>query len=164
MRLVTLMQLLRLMQIFLALFTALGPLSLSAATDTPGATVQALFDAMKAHDAAAVRSLVIPEATLLSVRDDGKPSVAGFDKFAEHVGSSKDAWLERMWNPKILEHGAIAVVWAEYDFHLNGKLHHCGIDSVSLVKTADGWKVSSIAYTAETTGCAASPLGPPETK
>jgi hypothetical protein len=134
---------------------------LTAATDTPAGAVQMLFDAMKAHDAAAVKALVIPEATLLVVHDDGKPAVTGFDKFAERVGSSKDAWLERIWNPKVMEHGPIAVVWADYDFHLNNKFHHCGIDSVSLVKTADGWKISSIAYTAETTGCAPSPLGPP---
>jgi Domain of unknown function (DUF4440) len=139
-----------------------GPLI--AAPDTPAAAVQALFDAMNAHDAAAAKALVIPEATLFAVHDDGKLSVTGFDKFAERIGSSKDALLERMWNPKVMEHGSIAVVWAEYDFHLNNKFHHCGVDSVSLVKTLDGWKISSIAYTAETNGCAPSPLGPPDGK
>ncbi len=153
------------MRLFSALLTLLIPLSLSAATDTPAATVQALFDAMKAHNATAARAFALPEATMVSMRNDGKaPALTPYDKFVDRIGSNTDAWLERMWNPKVLEHGAIAVVWADYDFYLNGKFHHCGIDSVSLVKTPDGWKISSIAYTAETTGCIPSPLGPPETK
>jgi hypothetical protein len=136
-----------------------------AATDTPVGAVQALFDAMKAHDAAAVRAVTLPETTLTVIHDDGKPpTFSTIDKFEERVGSSKDAWLERMWNPKVLEHGPIAVVWADYDFHLNNKFHHCGIDAVNLVKTSEGWKVSGISYTAETTACTPSPLGPPDAK
>ncbi len=56
--------------------------------------------------------------------------------------------------------GGIAVVWAEYDFHLNGKFNHCGVDQVNLLKTGAGWKIMGIAYTSETSGCAPSPLGP----
>jgi hypothetical protein len=140
---------------------AFTPLSLFAATDTPVAAVQQLFDAMKAHDGAAASAVVMPDANLLSIRDDGKPVVTPFPQFVEHLTASKATWLERMWNPTVLQRGAIALVWAEYDFHLDGKFHHCGVDSVSLVKTADGWKISGISYTAETTGCAPSPLGPP---
>jgi hypothetical protein len=76
------------------------------------------------------------------------------------LADSKDALLERMWEPKVLLRGPIAVVWAEYDFHRNKTFHHCGFDSVNLLKTAEGWKISGIAYTSETTGCKASPLGP----
>ena len=128
---------------------------------TPVATVQHLFDAMSAHDAAAGATLFTPEANLVSVRADGTISVTPHGKWLERLGASKDAWLERMWNPKVLEHGAIAVVWAEYDVHLNGSFHHCGIDSVDLVKTGAGWKISGIGFTSERSGCAPSPLGPP---
>jgi Domain of unknown function (DUF4440) len=127
----------------------------------PMATVQRLFDAMSAHDADAARALFTPEATLLTVRANGSTAVVPHEKWLEHLGGSKDAWLERMWNAKVLEHGSIAVVWAEYDFHLNGKFSHCGIDSVSLLKTTAGWKISGISFTSETSGCPPSPLGPP---
>jgi hypothetical protein len=116
---------------------------------------------MAAHNADAARALFTPEATLLSVRSDGTPVTTPHEQFVQRVGSSKDAWLERMWKPTVLMHGGIAVVWAEYDFHLNGKLNHCGVDSVNLLKTPNGWKISGIAYTSETSGCAPSPLGPP---
>ena len=60
-----------------------------------------------------------------------------------------------------MEHGSVAVLWADYDFHLNGKFSHCGIDSFTLLKTTAGWKIAAVADTRETTGCAPSPLGPP---
>jgi len=51
-------------------------------------------------------------------------------------------------------------VWTPYDFWVDGKFSHCGIDIFDLVKTAEGWKISGATYTVERTGCAASPLGP----
>jgi hypothetical protein len=145
--------------LLLALFL---PLLASAGDDLgPTATAQHLFDAMSAHDVNAARALFIPEATLVSVRADGKPTVVPIEKWLEHLGTSKDAWLERMWNAKVLESSGLAVVWADYDFHLNGKFSHCGIDSFNLVKLDAQWKISGVSYTAQTAGCSPSPLGPP---
>lgn len=126
------------------------------------ATIQRLFNAMSTHDAAAAGSMFMPNATLVSVAPDGIPTASPVQKWLDRVGTSKDKWLERIWNPKILQHGSIAVLWADYDFHLNGKLHHCGIDSFDLVKTSGGWKIAGVLYTTETANCPASPLGPPQ--
>jgi len=145
-----------------ALLIACCFLSPAADEQTPLATVQRLFAAMAAHDATGARALFVPEAVLFSVRPDGTSSATPYEKFLERVGSSKDAWLERIWEPKQLEHGAVAIVWAEYDFHLNGKFNHCGIDSFSLLKTSSGWKIAAVSDTRETTGCTPSPLGPPK--
>lgn len=136
----------------------------SAADDvSPVATAQKLFDAMKAHDGSAANALFLPGATLSSIGANGKVSVSSTDDFSKRLSASKAEWLERIWKPKVLEQGAIAVVWAEYDFHLNGKFSHCGIDSFTLLKTDTGWKIASISYTHETSSCQTSPLGPPET-
>jgi hypothetical protein len=125
------------------------------------APVQQLFSAMASHNTEAAKALFTPGATLSSLRPDGTVSTTSAEQFAEHIGTAKDALLERTWNPKILEQGNIASYWAEYDFHLNGKFHHCGIDALILIKTASGWKISSIGYTSLTQGCSPSPLGPP---
>jgi hypothetical protein len=108
---------------------------------------------MKTHDAAAAAALFLPGATASSVDQSGKASVIPFEKFVEHIGTSKSDWLERISNPKVLQRGPISVVWAEYDFYLNGKLSHCGIDSFSLLKTQSGWKIAAISDTRETAGC-----------
>lgn len=126
------------------------------------AAVQKLFDAMAAHDSAAARAVVIPEGRLYAARPDGRISGGSLEEFAARLSTMKDPMLERMWNPTVLVRGRIAQVWAEYDFHLSGKFHHCGIDSFSMVNGADGWKIAGIVYTSETSDCAASPLGPPK--
>lgn len=137
--------------------------AIRAADDAgPMAVVQKLFAAMAAHDAAGAKALFVPEAVLFSVLADGTAGAVPHDRWVERMGASKDAWLERVWEPKVLEHQSIAVVWAEYDFHMNGKFTHCGIDSFSLLKTAAGWKIAAISDTRETTGCTPSPLGPPK--
>lgn len=126
------------------------------------ATAQHLFDAMAAHNADAARALFTPGAPLTSIRANGEISNSTSEQFVSHVGAAKDTWLERMWNPKVLIRGSLAVVWADYDFHLNGKFSHCGVDSFTLVKGSEGWKISAVAYTTETSGCEPSPLGPPK--
>ena len=60
---------------------------------------------------------------------------------------------------KFSVHGLIATVWAPYDFWIDGKLSHCGIDAFDLIKTEDGWKIAGGVYTVES-NCAPSPLGP----
>jgi hypothetical protein len=125
------------------------------------ATVQRLFDAMSAHDPAAARSVVIPEGRVSGVTAGGKPTNISQEDFAARLGTARQKYLERMWNPKVQVRNGIATVWAEYDFHLDGKFHHCGIDSFSMVKTVEGWKIAGIVYTVETAGCAPSPLGAP---
>jgi hypothetical protein len=125
------------------------------------AAVQKLFDAMSTHDSDAARAVIVPEGRLFSANDDGKVSSQTLEEFAGRFSTAKAQMLERIWNPKVFIRGRIAHVWAEYDFHLNGKFHHCGVDSIALVKSADGWKISDIEDTRETTGCAPSPLGPP---
>ncbi len=153
------------MRRFLILVAAICLLSFARAAaeeSDPIGVAQRLFDAMSDHDAEAARALFTSEATLLTVRPDQTAVSVPHEKWLEHLGTSKDKWLERMWNPKVLAHGAIAVVWGEYDFHLNGQFHHCGVDSFDLVKTQAGWKIAGIMYTSETAGCSPSPLGPPK--
>jgi hypothetical protein len=52
-------------------------------------------------------------------------------------------------NPRVLIHNRVAIVWTPYDFYINEKLSHGGVDAVSLLKTADGWKIAGIIYTVE---------------
>ena len=155
----------------LASFLLLAAMSCGAQTSGEDqaviAKVQALFDAMAAHDSVAATALVIPEGRLMVSRANGTVSNSTLGGFAARLATAKSPYIERMWNPKVMVRGGIAVLWTEYDFHTDGKLTHCGIDSFQLVKMPEGWKISGLAYTVEPTGCAPSPLGPrvsPSTK
>jgi hypothetical protein len=115
---------------------------------------QKLFDAMAAHDADALRAVMLPDARLYSIRANAAPaSTAGAD-FATQIAALKFPIVERFTAaPRVLIRAGMAQVWGEYEFLRDGKFGHCGVDSFTLFKTEAGWKIASIAYTTETTGC-----------
>jgi hypothetical protein len=118
------------------------------------AAVQKLFDGMAAKDGAAIRASMLADTRLYAVRENGAPTSASVDDFVKRISGIEGAVLERFTErPKVLIHGRVAQVWGEYDFLRGGKFDHCGVDTVSLFQTAEGWKIATIAYTSETTGC-----------
>ncbi len=118
------------------------------------ATVQKTFDAMAAHDAATIRATMLADARLYAVRNESAPASTAVDDFANQIASLKGDLLERFTaQPSVSIRGRMAQVWGEYEFLRDGKFQHCGVDSVSLLKTAEGWKIATIVYTAETAGC-----------
>ena len=60
-------------------------------------------------------------------------SAAGVDEYMNYEG--------------VLVDGTMAHVWGPYVFLLNGTPTHCGINSMSMSKTADGWKVANTSFT-----------------
>jgi hypothetical protein len=149
------------MRLLLPMFLAVcGPAFCADQTEEKSviATVQKFFDSMAAHDPDAARAVIVPEGRVIGVSETRTTNISQ-EEFAVRLGTTKkSAYLERMWNPKVLIRGSIANLWADYDFHLDGKFTHCGIDSFSLVKSGGAWKVAGIVYTVETAACAPSPL------
>jgi len=118
------------------------------------ATVQKTFNGIAAHDSAMILSTMLPDAGIYFVRDGAAPQSTAGTELAARIGSTKQELLERFTGiPAVLIRGTMAQVWGDYEFLRDGKFSHCGVDSVSLFKTADGWKIATIAYTVETTGC-----------
>jgi hypothetical protein len=118
------------------------------------AAVEKLFAGMAAHDEAMIRSAVLPDARLYAIRDTGESTSTTLDDFARRIATMKGDLLERFSaTPRVLVRGKMAQVWGEYEFLRDGKFDHCGVDSVSVFKIAEGWKIAAIAYTSEKTGC-----------
>ncbi len=124
-----------------------------AAAQEPLAVVHQLFADMASHNAEHARTLFLPEAMLYSSRPGGIAEALPAGKWLAQLGTSKAKWEERISEPKTLTHGTIAVVWAPYVFHLNGKLTHCGIDVFSLIQAKGAWKIATVADTREEAGC-----------
>ena len=125
--------------------------------------VQVMFDAIAGCDALKARAVSVPEGRLyrLVPEPGAQPASSTLEQFAARLERCTNKMLERMWTPQVRVHKGIASLWAPYDFWLDGKFSHCGIDSFELVKTATGWKITGGIYTVEREGCASSPLGPP---
>lgn len=124
--------------------------------------VQAFFDTMTARDVEGARKILQPQGRFHATRiRDGKPDVRAFanEEYLADLQAAKTRMQERIWNPEIRVQGTIATLWAPYDFWIDGKFSHCGIDAFDLIKTEDGWKLAGGVYTLESK-CDPSPLGP----
>ena len=119
----------------------------------PLAVVEALFDAMAAHDAGAARALIAPGARLLVVHPDGSVHAGSDEGFIAAIGKDAASWQERQWNPQVRVDGPMAHVWAPYDFHRDGELSHCGTNSISLVRGEAGWRIVEVTYTMRREDC-----------
>jgi hypothetical protein len=90
-----------------------------------------------------------------------RPSEGGDMHITAHPNSywsdpSQDdgrVFRERYWSPTVLIRGGIAVVWASYEFWIDGETSHCGIDVVDFVKIDGKWLVSNAMWTVEPGAC-----------
>jgi hypothetical protein len=138
--------------VFLAGIAAAGFLiaSLHAATAEEQAVlapVNAMFDAMAKRDVAAIKKPLLPGGTMVLMRN-GKPTQMTFEEFAERVGKPEKSQIaERIHDPLVRIDNDLAVVWAHFDFLVDGKVDHCGTDLFNLVRTDGKWLIASIADT-----------------
>jgi hypothetical protein len=111
------------------------------------APIQAMFDGMTARDAAAIKKPVLPGGIMVLMRD-GKPAKMTIEEFADKVGRPGKAHIEeRIHDPIIRIDNDLAMVWAPFDFLVDGKVDHCGTDLFNLVRQEGQWAISSIADT-----------------
>ncbi|HEY4357442.1 MAG TPA: nuclear transport factor 2 family protein [Acidobacteriaceae bacterium] len=124
--------------------------SLAAATpeeDAVLAPIHAMFDGMSKRDAAAIKAPTLPGGTMVLMRD-GKPGQMTFEAFAERVGKpGKTQIEERIHDPLVRIDNDLAVVWAPFDFLVDGKVDHCGTDLFNMVRVEGKWLIASVADT-----------------
>ena len=129
---------------------ALFPLALHAETPDDQAVlapIQAMFAGMSARDAAAIKAPTLPGGTMVLMRD-GKPAQMTFEAFADRVGKpGKNQIEERIHDPLIRIDNDLAVVWAPFDFYVDGKINHCGTDLFNMVRQNGEWRIASVADT-----------------
>ncbi len=110
--------------------------------------IKAMFDGMTKRDPAAIKAPVLPGGSMVLMRD-GKPAQMTFDEFAARVGKpgATPHIEERIHDPLIRIDHDLAVVWAPFDFLVNGKVDHCGTDLFSLIRQDGKWRIASVADT-----------------
>ncbi len=118
--------------------------------------VQQLLDVLETGDFQNVQKNLIPGAYLARVQDGNKENPVNFrtfDEFFNSLAQAKDRRKETMSGVKVVIHKKIALVWGDYELFLNGQLHHCGVNAITLIKDKDAWKIANLVYTYETEGC-----------
>ncbi len=123
------------------------------------ATVNELFVAFEAGDAAAMLRHVYPEGrvTASGLRGDGASNLRQqtWTVFAGRIKPDA-AFQERISDPQVHIDGNIAMVWAPFVVRIGGKVSNCGFDHFDLVRENDAWKVMNLTFSSRVTGCPAS--------
>src|SRR5687768_13020650 len=125
----------------LSLALSASPVAAQTAKDSVVATVNEFFRAMTARDTTATRRVEMADGITYAVRMRGDSLVitrGTNDGYIQQLAAMRDTYVERMWEPTVLVHGPIAVVWAPYDLHRSGKFVHCGVDAFTLIRTSSG--------------------------
>ena len=136
-----------------------------ATAEAPGAAhaevataLAALMTSINANDADEFLSLQQP-GTMIEVqrfKPDGSSSldVIPAADFVARMRTRKGTAIdERLIDPQILVTRDFAHVWAPYSLDIAGKRIHCGVDSFGFIKTGGKWLLTSLAWTADPTGC-----------
>ena len=123
----------------------------SAEEEAVLAPIHAMFDGMAKRDAMAIKAPTLPGGTMVLMRD-GKPAQMTFEAFAERVGKPGTTRIEeRIHDPLVRIDNDLAVVWAPFDFLVDGKVDHCGTDLFNLVRVDEKWMIASVADTGKKT-------------
>lgn len=109
------------------------------------------FSAMKSVDSVALKSCftekallhisqVRPERTLVR-----EVPIANFIKnvMTRKAGDMDERVLS--WGPILIDH-EIATAWVPYEFYLDGKFTHKGVDAFILVKVGEEYKIQTLLY------------------
>jgi hypothetical protein len=136
--------------LFLCPLLAIGQQK-STDEDQIKAVVLKTFSAMKAVDSVALKSCFTSTALLQisQMRQEGA-SVRDLpvSKFVQSVLSRKPGEMDERvlsWGPILIDH-EIATAWVPYEFYLNGKFSHKGVDVFLLVKTGNEFKIQTLLY------------------
>jgi hypothetical protein len=138
--------------LLLAALSVTGILTTSSHAATPEeqavlAPVNAMFDGMTKRDAAAIKEPTLPGGTMVLMRD-GKPTQMTIVAFADRVGRPGTTHIEeRIHDPLVRIDNDLAMVWAPFEFLVDGKVDHCGTDLFNLVRKDGKWLIASVADT-----------------
>lgn len=146
----------------IALIAATAPTPAMAQGDAgPMAAVEQIFEGMRTANPGMVREVFAPDARFAVLdRRDGpaRLAVQGVDGWIAAIGESGGQWNEQIYDVVVHVDRDMASIWAPYTFYLDGSLRHCGINSIELLRGADGWKVTQLSDTRQTEDCP-DPLG-----
>lgn len=109
-------------------------------------TIGKFFNAFHQRDSIALKKVCSENLVLHSISESEKGAKFSVEKASNFYKSIATIPLSMKFEEKILSYkvqidGTMAHVWTPYEFYMNDKLSHSGVNSFQLYKENDGWKV-----------------------
>ncbi len=117
-----------------------------------------MFDGMRKTDSVLIRSAFAPKAILQTIAKtkEGKISVRSevLDSFIIAVTRPhKEVYDERIIFDLVKVDAELAIAWTPYQFFIDEKFSHCGVNSFQLVKIEGQWKIQYLIDTRRRQDC-----------
>lgn len=106
--------------------------------------VTAVFDGMRAKDAALLRAQFSPDARL---------GTTPVEDFISGVTSSTAHLDEVTFDETVLIDAGLAMAWTPYNIFIDGEFHHCGVDLFVMKYSGERWLIHHLDDTRRTEGC-----------
>ena len=109
-------------------------------------TIGKFFNAFHQRDSIALKKVCSENLVLHSISESENGAKFSVEKAANFYKSIATIPLSMKFEEKILGFkvqvdGTMAHAWTPYEFYVNDKLSHSGVNSFQLYKENDGWKV-----------------------
>ena len=117
--------------------------------------VNQFFEALNKQDTILYKKIVFLEGQIWSINKITASKSMSMRFFRDDIRTFNpdEIWEEIPLNFDIKIHNGIAMAWVPYEFKVNGKFTHCGIDIFTLAETNEGWKIINASYTKYLDGC-----------
>jgi len=109
-------------------------------------TIETFFEAFHQRDSIKLQSVCNENLVLHSISESGNGTKFSIEKASNFYKSIATIPVTMKFEEKILSYniqidGAMAHAWTPYEFYVNGKLSHSGVNSFQLFKENEVWKV-----------------------
>lgn len=134
------------MKFYIIILLSLG-FSSNAQKQDVQKTIGFFFDAFHQKDSVKLKSVCSDKMILQSISESktkgNKLSDESANEFYKSITSipSNVKFQEKILSYNIQIDGSMAHVWAPYEFYLNDKLSHTGVNTFTLFKEKDTWKI-----------------------
>nr|WP_317043111.1 nuclear transport factor 2 family protein [Cellulophaga lytica] len=122
-------------------------------------TINLFFDAFHKQDSVQLKAVATNTVILQTIGadKDGNTVVKteSYSDFIKNIVSIPEEvnFKEKLTSYTIKIDGDMANAWTEYEFWLNGKFSHCGVNSFQLFKDNGEWKIIYLIDTRRKKGC-----------
>ena len=109
-------------------------------------TIETFFEGFHQRDSIKIKSVCAETMILQSISEGKKGTKLENEKPSEFYKSIATIPNEMQFQEKILSFniqvdGTMAHAWTPYEFYINGKLSHSGVNAFTLFKEDDVWKI-----------------------
>ena len=135
------------MRIYFVLFFICLALNSNAQKQEVQTSIEVFFEGFHDKDSVKIKTVCSDKVILQSISENNfkgnKLSNESAKEFYKSVMSipSNMKFQEKILSYNIQIDGALAHVWAPYEFYINDKMSHSGVNTFTLFKEKDSWKI-----------------------